>query len=163
LEISIRKVTINDALQIAIIYNYYVQNSVVTFDKLPFTKEDFEARIKAISSKFPFIVFEENNEVLGYAYADTWRTKPAYQHTAECTLYVKHNAFGKKIGSQLYSKLLDLLKAQGIKVVIGGLSLPNPESIGLHKKFGFRKVAHFEKVGEKFGKLIDVCFWQLDL
>ena len=115
------------------------------------------------SSKYPFIVFEEGNEILGYAYANTWRTKPAYKHTVESTLYVKHDAFGKKIGSQLYSKLFHRLKEQGIKVVIGGLSLPNDESIGLHKKFGFRKVGHFEKVGEKFGRLIDVSFWQLDL
>ena len=73
---------------------------------------------------------------MGYAYANIWRTKPAYKHTVESTLYVKHDAFGKKIGSQLYSKLFHRLKEQGIKVVIGGLSLPNDESIGLHKKFG---------------------------
>lgn len=160
---SLRNVEIKDALQIVNIYNHYVKTSVVTFDKSPFTKEDFEERIKSISSKFPFIVFEENNEVLGYAYANVWRTKPAYKHTVECTLYLRQDSFGKKIGSQLYTKLLSLLKEQGIKIVIGGLSLPNDESIGLHKKFGFRQVGYFEKVGEKFGKLIDVSFWQLDL
>lgn len=160
---NIRKVDIKDALQIVNIYNYYVKNSVVTFDKTPFTQEDFEKRIKTISSKYPFIIIEDGNEIMGYAYANVWRTKPAYKRTVESTLYVKHDAFGKKIGSQLYSNLFHLLKHQGIKVVIGGLSLPNDESIGLHKKFGFREVGHFEKVGEKFGKLIDVSFWQLDL
>ncbi len=159
----IRNVQIPDAEQIATIYNYYVKNSIVTFDKDVFTRHDFEERIKIISKEYPFIVYEKNNIILGYAYANKWREKPAYKHTVESTVYLKPSAFGKKIGTQLYKHLIDKLKTQKFKVIIGGLSLPNDASIKLHEKLGFKKVGHFKKVGKKFGKLIDVGFWQLNI
>jgi len=158
----IRKVRIEDAQQLVDIYNYYVINSVVTFDDIPFKATFFESKINSISSQYPFYVFEENNEILGYAYANKWRLKPAYKHTVESTIYLKKSATGKQIGTKLYSYLLSKLKEQNYHVVIGGLSLPNDASIKLHEKFGFKKAAHFKEVGLKFGKWIDVAFWQLN-
>ncbi|AOW22005.1 GNAT family N-acetyltransferase [Urechidicola croceus] len=157
----IRKVKISDAKEIVDIYNYYVLNSIVTFDEKPFSKSDFEQKIKKISSDYPFIVFEENNEILGYAYANKWRQKPAYNNTLESTVYVKNGVHKKRIGTKLYTELLKQLKEQNYHVIIGGLSLPNDASIRLHENFGFKKVAHFNEVGLKFGKWIDVGFWQL--
>ncbi|WP_100612015.1 GNAT family N-acetyltransferase [Confluentibacter lentus] len=159
----IRNVHIKDAKQIVDIYNYYVLNSIVTLDLVPFSVQDFEEKIKTISSQFPFIVYEENNVLLGYAYANTFRTKPAYNRTVELTIYLKYDALGKQIGKKMYSELLDQLKKQNYHVVIGGLTLPNDASIKLHEKFGFDKVAHFKEVGYKFNKWHDVGFWQLIL
>ena len=143
------------------IYNYYVQNTIVTFDTEPLTFEVFKEKVERISKTFPFIVFEENNEILGYAYGSKWRQKSAYNHTVESTVYVKQNANGKQIGTKLYTELLKQLKQQKYHTVIGGLTLPNEASIKLHEKFGFQEVAHFKQVGYKFNKWLDVGFWQL--
>ena len=157
----IRPVTIEDAQQLVDIYNYYVTHSIVTLDLLPFSVQDFEDKIRTISNQFPFIVYEENNEVLGYAYANTFRTKPAYNKTVELTIYLKQNILGKQLGKKMYAELIGLLKAENYHVLIGGLTLPNDASVKLHEGFGFEKVAHFREVGFKFDKWHDVGFWQL--
>ncbi|MDC9723328.1 MAG: GNAT family N-acetyltransferase [Urechidicola sp.] len=157
----IRKVRIEDAQQLVDIYNYYVLNSVVTFDDIPFKSIFFEDKIKTVTSQFPFYVYEENDEILGYAYANKWRLKPAYKHTVESTIYLKHTATGKQIGSKLYTHLLSELKKQNYHAIIGGVSLPNDVSIKLHENLGFKKVAHYYEVGLKFNKWVDVAFWQL--
>mgnify|MGYP002639605013 CR=1 FL=1 len=158
----IRKVRIEDAQQLVGIYNYYVLNSVVTFDDIPFNAIYFEDKIKTITPQFPFYVYEENDEILGYAYANKWRLKPAYKYTVESTIYLKYNATGKQIGTKLYSHLLFELKEQNYHAIIGGVSLPNDVSIKLHENLGFKKVAHYNEVGLKFNKWVDVAFWQLN-
>jgi L-amino acid N-acyltransferase YncA len=159
----IRKVTFEDAQQLVDIYNHYVLNTIVTFDDIPFSVEAFQQKIEDIASKYPFIVFEENNTILGYAYANKWREKPAYKNTLESTVYLNHEALGKQIGTMLYAELLKQLKAQNYHVVIGGLTLPNDASVKLHEKFNFKQVAHFKEVGLKFKQWLDVGFWQLIL
>jgi len=157
----IRKVHINDFEQLLDIYNYYVQYTIVTFDTEPLKLKVFKEKVERISKAFPFIVFEKDNEILGYAYGSKWRQKPAYNNTVESTVYVKHDVHGKQIGTKLYTELLKQLKQQKFHTVIGGLTLPNEASVRLHKKFGFKEVAHFEQVGLKFNKWLDVGFWQL--
>ena len=159
----IRKVHINDAKQMVDIYNYYVLNSVATFDDVPLATEAFEEKITTINAGFPFIVFTENENIIGYAYAGKWRYKPAYKQTAEITVYVKHDEHGKQIGTKLYVELLKQLKQQNFHTVIGGVTLPNEASVKLHEKFGFQKAAHFKAVGLKFNQWQDVGFWQLSL
>lgn len=157
----IRDVNLKDAKQIVEIYNHYVLNSIITFDELPFSEQDFIERIKTISSQYPFIVFEENHQILGYAYANMFRQKPAYNKTVETTIYLKHNMQGRHIGTQLYTELLKKLKDQNYHAIIGGLTLPNDASVRLHEKFGFKQVAHFKEVGFKFNTWLDVGFWEL--
>lgn len=159
----IRDVNIQDAKQIVDIYNYYVLNSIVTFDNIPFSEQDFKERIETISSQYPFIIFEEDHHILGYAYANMFRQKPAYRNTVETTIYLKHDVQGRLIGSTLYIELLKKLKEQNYHAIIGGLSLPNDASVRLHEKLGFKQVAHFKEVGFKFNKWVDVGFWELIL
>ena len=159
----IRAVHITDAQQLVDIYNYYVLNSIVTFDDEALSLESFKDKITRINTDYPFIVFEENNKILGYAYGSQWRPKPAYNHTVESTVYIKHNTQGKQIGTKLYAELLKQLKLKKFHTVIGGLTLPNDASVRLHEKFGFKEVAHFKQVGYKFNKWLDVGFWQLNL
>lgn len=158
----IRKFELKDTSQIVEIYNYYVLNTIITFDKVSFSVEEYASKIKNISAKFPCIIFEEENEILGYAYASSWRAKPSYNQTVESTVYVKNGIHGKKIGSLLYTELLKQLKELDYHSIIGGISLPNDPSIKFHENFGFEKVAHFKEVGKKFGKWVDVGFWQLN-
>ena len=157
----IRNVQIEDAQQLLDIYNYYVVNTVITFDLEALSLDAFKEKIATVSADYPFIVYEENSEILGYAYGSKFRPKPAYNNTVESTVYLKHGAQGKQIGSKLYNELLFLLKQKNVHVVLGVLTLPNEASVKLHEKFGFKEVAHLKEVGLKFGKWQDVGFWQL--
>jgi phosphinothricin acetyltransferase len=159
----IRPVHINDAQALLDIYNYYVLNTTVTFDIEPLSLESFTHKINTIISEYPFIVFEENNEILGFAYGSRFRPRAAYNYTAESTVYVKHTAHGKQIGSKLYAELIRLLKKTELHSVLGVLTVPNDASINLHEKFGFEQVAHLKEVGLKFGEWQHVGIWQLKL
>ncbi len=159
----IRPVKISDAEKILDIYNYYVEHTVATFDLELLSLDTFTDKIKSIILNYPFIVYEEDNEILGYAYGSKFRPKPAYNKTVESTVYVKHGAHGKQIGTQLYADLLALLKRNNLHIVLGVLTLPNEASVKLHEKFGFKQVAHLKEAGFKFDKWHDVGFWQLTL
>ncbi len=160
----IRNIQLTDAQKIIEIYNPYILDTIITFEEKPIDKFEMEQRIRHVQEQgLPWIVLELNDEVVGYAYASAWRTRAAYRYTVESTIYLKQNIKGKGYGRQLYSALLDRLKQNGIHTAIAGISLPNEESVGLHESLGFRKIAEFREVGFKFGKWIDVGFWQLML
>lgn len=159
----IRKVDLRDADQIADIYNHYVRNTIITFEEAELSSETMERRITTVTQKYPWLVFEENGEILGYAYASEWRSRSAYRFTAETAIYLKPNISAKGIGTRLYQQLLQQLKNDGFHVLMGVISLPNEASIKLHEKLGFTKVAHFPEVGYKFNKWVDVGYWQLTL
>ncbi|MBT7121474.1 MAG: N-acetyltransferase, partial [Clostridia bacterium] len=83
-----------------------------------------------------------------------------YKETVETSVYLDKNVTGKGIGTKLMSFLMGTLKKQGVHVIMAGMSIPNEPSAALHEKLGFKKVAHFEEVGNKFGRWIDVGSWQ---
>ena len=157
----IRQVRASDSSAIMDIYNEYILNSISTFEEQPIDAHEMKKRIEVVITKYPWLVYEENNELLGYAYATQWKSRIAYRHTAESTVYLKQEVMTRGIGTTLYKELIHQLRARGIHAVIGGISLPNAPSIGLHEKMGFEKIAHFKEVGFKFNKWIDVGYWQL--
>lgn len=116
-----------------------------------------------LDSGFPWIVLEQDGEILGYAYAGPWHTRSAYRFTAESTIYLSPDAGGKGYGHKLYRELLARLKEQGIKNVMGVVALPNPPSVKLHQSLGFTKVGEFKNIGVKFERQISVSYWQLEL
>jgi L-amino acid N-acyltransferase YncA len=158
----IRKANQADSKTIAAIYNHYVKNTIITFEEKEVTSNEISKRIENVfSESLPWIVAENNGKVIGYAYATKWRVRSAYRFSVESTVYLEHTSVGNGFGGILYKELLSLLEASRIHVVIGGIALPNPSSIALHEKFGFKQVAHFKEVGTKFDKWIDVGYWQL--
>jgi L-amino acid N-acyltransferase YncA len=157
----IRNIETSDAPNICEIYNYYILNSVVTFEEDTVDPIEMTKRIEQITFKLPWIVYEEEGEVLGYAYASEWKSRCAYKHSVESTVYLKQGAMGKGIGSTLYHELIKRLKAKKTHAILGGIALPNDSSIALHEKFGFEKVAQFREVGYKFDRWIDVGYWEL--
>ncbi len=159
----IREVLLSDARALAEMYNYYIRTSIITFEEVEIGAGEMERRIRRIAfeKQFPFIVYEEDGVILGYAYATTWRERNAYRYTVESTVYVHPEHFGKKIGSRLYGVLLPELRQKGFHSVVGGISLPNENSVRIHESFGFKKVAHFKEAGYKFDTWIDVGFWEL--
>lgn len=154
----IRSATSADATAIAAIYNHYVLNTSVTFEEEAVQMVERIAQVKA--DGLPWLVLEQSGEVLGYAYATKWRVRSAYRFSVESTVYVKEGVTAKGLGSQLYQQLLADLKALGLHLVIGGITLPNKQSVALHEKFGFEKCGHFQQVGFKFEQWRDVGYWQ---
>ena len=157
----IRKVNIDDIHDIALIYNYYIENSTITFETSSVSTEDMACRIADISEKYPYYVYVESGKVVGYCYASSWKKKAAYSKTVESTVYIDKDFLGKGIGRTLMNKLIIELKEKSFHAVIACITIPNPTSVKLHEKLGFRKVSEFREVGFKFGKWLDVSDWEL--
>lgn len=159
-----RKALPSDADRIAEIYNYYIENTVITFEKNLIDGEEIKQRISNVIYKgFPYIVYEEQGTVIGYAYLDNWRSRAAYNITLETSIYLDHLSTNKGFGRTLYAELIRQAQTLDIHSLIGVISLPNLPSQKLHQELGFRLVGNFKESGIKFGRLIDVEFWQLML
>lgn len=157
----IRAAETRDAAAIAEIYNFYITNTVVSFEDREITAADMLARLHdGGRNKLPWLVAEIDGRVVGYAYAGKWRGRPAYRFAAEVSVYLPEDSTGRGIGTALYHALFAELRARSFHVVIGGIALPNPASVALHEKSGMVKVAHFKEVGFKFGQWVDVAYWQ---
>ena len=157
----IRKVKLEDAKQICDIYNHYVVNTAISFEEEAVSEEELGRRISAVTRSYPWIVYSEEGRIKGYAYASSWKERAAYRHTAEVTIYVEKGDLGRGLGTMLLERLIEELRAMHIHVAMAVIALPNDKSVGLHEKFGFRKVAHFTEVGFKQGSWIDVGYWEL--
>lgn len=153
-----------DAEHIARIYNYYVLNSVITFEEEPVAVPVMAARIAEVQgASLPWLVAEADSLVVGYAYANKWKARSAYRHSVETTIYIEKGREGRGVGSILYAELLSILRAEGKHVAIGGAALPNDASVALHEKLGFEHVATFRQVGFKHDRWVDVAYWQVVL
>ena len=161
----IRMATIEDAKRICEIYNPYILTTAVTFEALEVSEAEMASRIQTRLEKYAWFVHEDEDTgiVDGYAYAGLWRERQAYRFTAEVTVYVCSECQGKGIGKSLYSVLIDTMRNKGFQVLVAGIALPNENSIAIHEKMGFEKVATFHNVGFKFDQWMDIGFWELQL
>jgi phosphinothricin acetyltransferase len=161
---ALRPATAADAEALARIYNPYILDTIITFEETVITAAEMERRVAEVDGYgHPWLVAEQAGAVVGYAYATRWRTRHAYRFAVESTVYLGPGATGRGIGTQLYEALFEALRQRGTHAVIGGIALPNDASVALHEKLGMRKVAHFPEVGFKFGRWIDVGYWQRNL
>jgi phosphinothricin acetyltransferase len=160
----IRPVTSQDAAALATIYNYYVENTTITFEEAPIAPEIMNERVDEVAAAhLPWLVAEEGGKVVGYAHASKWKGRSAYRFTVESSAYLAPDAVSKGWGTKLYTALFAALREKSIHAVIGGIALPNPASVALHEKFGMKKVAQFSQVGFKFERWVDVGYWQTTL
>lgn len=161
---SVRPAVAGDAGALARIYNHYVLETFVSFEEQTVSAGDMAGRMREIrEASLPWLVAERDGKIFGFAYADKWKGRCAYRFAVESTVYLDSGALGQGHGTRLYGALLSALRALALHVAIGGIALPNPASVALHEKLGFRKVAHFGQVGFKFGRWIDVGYWELYL
>ncbi|MEZ8100715.1 GNAT family N-acetyltransferase [Vibrio bivalvicida] len=161
---ELRQVQLTDAQWIVGIYNHYIATTAISFEEEPIYVEEMELRIDAVlTAGLPWIVLEEEGLPLGYAYAAKWKSRSAYRYTVEPSIYLSSDAKGKGAGQKLYRSLIAQLRELGIKNAIGTIALPNPSSVALHEKLGFRKVGEFANIGFKFDQHISVGYWQLEL
>ncbi len=159
----IRPLQYGDAKSLASIYNYYILNSIATFEEVIIDEQEMQGRIETHDKRFPWLIYEIDHAAVGYAYAAPWKNRSAYRYSAECSIYIDINHLGKGIGTELYSALFEKLGALDLHTVFAGISLPNEASVAVHEHFGFEKVAHYKEIGFKFNKWIDVGYWQLKL
>jgi len=156
----IRPCTPNDTAAVCAIYNHYIEHTIITFEEDSLTVAQMQERVNAYTQLYPWLVCEDAGEVVGYAYASKWKERSAYKHTAEVTVYLKHDVTQKGYGSALYAELIEQLKTKGCHVLLGCLAIPNEASAKLHERFGFTQIAHFTEVGHKFDRWLDVGYWQ---
>lgn len=157
----VRPVSTADAEAITRIYNHYIRDTVITFEEEEIAATVMASRIdEVLGAGLPWLVVEQDGEIAGYAYAGKWKGRCAYRYSVESTVYLDHQRTAQGLGRLLYRELLSLLRGQSIHAVMGGIALPNEASVALHERLGFAKVAHFREVGFKFGRWIDVGYWQ---
>ncbi len=152
----IRTATFADASAIAAIYAHYVYRTSITFVAEAPTAADFVARIS--DPRFPFLVAERNERVVGFIYASTFRTKAAYRWDVELSIYLAPGIEGQGIGSELMAECLEILTRQGFQNVYSCITLPGDRSVNLHKKFGFQELGVFPRTGYKMGQWHDVIW-----
>lgn len=157
----IRPATAADAPRIAEIYNRHVRETVVTFEEQPIADEEMVRRIAETTATFPWLVSEIDGLLAGYAYASSWKRRSAYRFAVESTIYLAPEFCGRGLGTALYRALIAEMSSRGLRCAIAGISLPNPASIALHEKLGFQHIGDFREVGWKFGKWVDVGYWEL--
>lgn len=160
--LSVRSAMASDAEAIARIYNYYVQNTVITFEEELVSAAIMATRVAEVQkASLPWLVADLDGVVVGYTYASRWKMRSAYRYSVETTIYLEQGREGQGLGTRLYSELLSILRGLGIHAAMGGAALPNEASVALHEKLGFERVATFRQVGFKHQKWVDVAYWQI--
>lgn len=160
---AIRLATPADGDAIAAIYAPYVLETAISFEADPPSGEVIAGRIAAVLARWPYLVAEVDGVVRAYAYASRFRDRPAYDWTCESTVYVDRSLHRSGLGRATMTALLRVLRLQGFRLVVAGVTPPNPGSIGLHRALGFERVGEFEGVGWKHGRWHGVEFFELAL
>ncbi len=163
---GIRPAVAEDLPALTEIYNYYVRETPVTFDLEPYSVEGRRPWFDqfAPSGAYRLLVCEDDSgRVVGYASSMRFRVKAAYRTSVETSIYLELGAQGAGLGARLYTTLLEVLEAEKLHRVYGGVTLPNPASVALHRRLGFRSIGTYREVGFKLGRYWDVEWFERDL
>jgi L-amino acid N-acyltransferase YncA len=159
----IRSAVSADLEAVAAIYGNEALTGYATFDTTPPPIEAWQQKLDSTDPGDFFLVAADDSGVLGFAYSSVYRPRPAYDRTRETTVYLAPGAQGQRLGTRLYAELFDRMRAAGVHVAIAGIALPNEGSERLHRAAGFTEVGRLVEVGHKFGRWIDVGFFQATL
>jgi phosphinothricin acetyltransferase len=156
----VRDAAPDDAAACVGIYAPYVLDTTVSFEEEPPDHEEMARRIAVAQERHAWLVAEGDDGILGYAYAGTFRARPAYRHTCEVSVYVDAARRGGGVGRALYTALLDRMHDLGMRLAVAGATLPNDASERLHRSLGFEVVGTFRGVGFKQDRWCDVRWFQ---
>lgn len=192
-EVVVRPATSADLVAVAAIYAHSVLTSTATFDTDQPPMSAWQAKLDSTAVGDHFLVAHsvaehsvaehspaehspaghgldshgvvagDDDRLLGYAYSGAFRSRPAYRHTRETSVYLEPDAMGTGLGTRLYSALLDLLRNDGVHLVVAVVTQPNPASEALHRKLGFTEAGTLDEVGHKFGTYLSTTTYQLRL
>ena len=164
-DVELRPARSSDLGALTEIYNHYVRETPITFEIEPYDVEARRPWLEGFAPKGPHRLFvaEQRGELLGYAGSMRFRAKAAYETSVETTVYLRPEAAGQRIGASLYARLFESLEGEDLHRALAGITLPNPASIRLHERFGFRPVGVFREVGRKLGRYWDVAWYEKSL
>lgn len=165
LQPSIRTATFEDMESVKNIFNHFVTTSVATFEETLQTLEMWQQRLLDITNKgLPFLIAEVGGAVVGFAFVNSWRSKPAYRYTVEDTIYLDPQWIGCGLGRKLLTILVERCKELGLHQMIAVISDTGLQSSqALHYSLGFTQVGRLENVGFKHGRWIDTFLMQRSL
>ena len=163
--VEVRAATLDDLSALNDIYNQYVAETHYTFDVEPMSAEARQEWFAHYSSagRHRVLVAVSEDRVVGYATSSRFRPKPAYETSIETSVYLAPESVGRGAGSRLYEGLFKALEDEDVHRAYAGIALPNPASIALHERFGFKRVAHFTEQGRKFDRYWDVAWYEKPL
>ena len=159
----IRAATSGDGAAVAAIYGPYCDSTVISFEDMAPTADEMARRIGSIGATRPWIVLEDNGNVIGYAYASPHNERPAYRWSVSTAIYIGREHHRCGAGRALYTTLFALLRALGYRQATAGITLPNPASVGLHTAFGFAPVGVYRHIGYKLDGWHDVGWYQAEI
>lgn len=165
--IKIRKAVLRDAKKLLQIYDYYVKNTAVTFECVSPTLDEFTARMEDIMKRYPYFVVLKDDKIAGYAYANSFSAREAYDWSCELTVYIAHDLRRCGLGKMLYNALEKALYEMGILNLYACVAYPIKEdeyltcgSANFHMNSGFERVGEFYKCGNKFGNWYNIIWMQ---
>lgn len=156
----IRPATEKDVPEILSIYAPYVESTTITFEYDVPCRREFLQRFYDITAQYPFLVWEEEGQILGYAYASAPYTRAAYRWCAEPSIYLRPEAKGRGIGRRLYAALEWILDQQGYQVLYALITTENTDSIRFHEKIGYISRVDFPDCGYKLGRWLGVTWME---
>jgi L-amino acid N-acyltransferase YncA len=159
----IRPATEQDLPAIKSIYDGEVLGGISTFATAPPGLDYWRVRLDSRDSGDHVLVADDGDGVLGYAYSSAYRPREAYAHTRESSVYLAPRARSRGTGGRLYAELLAAMRADGVRLVVAVVALPNDASRALHRACGFTSVGVLHEVGHKFGRWIDTELFELRL
>lgn len=160
---EIRSITDGDIRTCLDIYNYYIENTTITFEEEPLTEAEFLERVTRIKKNYPYIVCVSDGRTIGYAYLDKYSERSAFRFTADLSIYVDKDFRHFGVGAELYRHIEKLAKEAGIRNIISVITSENDASVAFHEKNGFESVGRISDVGFKFGKWLGVDFYRKKL
>jgi len=162
---EVRPATASDLSAINDIYNQYIAEAHYTFDLEPWTMDARREWFTHYSTtgRHRLLVAVGEGRVIGYACSSRYRTKAAYDVTVETSIYLDPESVGRGAGSRLYQELFKILAGEDVHRANAGITLPNPASVALHERFGFKRIALFTEQGRKFGRYWDVAWFEKPL
>ena len=164
-EVEVRPAVAQDLATLNDIYNQYVAEAHYTFDVDPMSMDARQEWFTHYDTagRYRLVVAVSEGRVIGYASSSRFRPKAAYETSVETSVYLAPESVGRGAGTRLYASLFKQLEGEDVHRAYAGIALPNPASIALHERFGFKRVAHFTEQGRKFGRYWDVAWFEKPL
>ena len=160
-DLVIRPYSAADIPAVTRIYGHYVRDTVITFETEEPDEAEMANRFAAIAGKgHPLLIAEQDRQVIGYAYASTYRPREAYRFTCEDSIYLSPDAVGQGLGGKLLARLIEDSGKAGLKQMLAVITAERANSIRLHEKHGFRFIGKYEALGYKFDRWLDIVHMQ---
>ena len=161
----IRPIRMDDIPACVTLYNRYITETTVTFELQPLTGEQFADRVRRITRRYPYFVYEdeESGRVIGYAYLDCYSEREAYRFTCDLSIYLDMDVRGRGIGRALYEAIEAEAYRRGFYTVVAIVTGENTASMAFHEAMGFEKMADFAHLGHKFGRWLGVRYYRKNL